>query len=148
MVIRAKPEFVVAPKGQFVAPDRNLANSYITYLTGITDPAKMQKFLAAPNLNNDIIGKDGEVASKRLLNPLQGAYLNQYQFRDQYLNQFDTQVAAQNQQTAQKVAEVAAINDQNAEANAFARRRGSPKTATGILGLPVLDYSKAFQYGI
>lgn len=150
-----------APRAPFIAPSRNIADAYLGYLIGRTDPADIQKL---KNNTDALYGtsrvvKDGETVTTRgILSGGDGfgnekkAIYQFYQQRDAQLAEYDAKKAAQDAVVEQKKAEVAQTNVANAQASAAQRRRGGG-TATprsGLLGLPIVDLQQAMsrKYGI
>lgn len=151
--VKSKSKGFVTPTSSFIAPERNLASAYLSYLSGITDPNQLNK------LANDSLalygrapaGNDDQGRAGLFSDPNKGSIYAQYQQMDAYYAKYDAQVAEQQRQIAEQKATVDATNLQNAQANAAQRRGNVPqvnpqaKQVKGILGLPLTSYEQAIN---
>lgn len=149
-----------APTTQFIAPQRNVADAYLSYLSGVSDPNKLKQ-LKTDNtaLRGTQVWSGGDASNVAGL--LTGTdafgrdrqqYYSMYVEMDKQLAQYDVKKEAQDAVVEQKKAEVAQTNVANAQTSAAQRRRGGG-TATprsGLLGLPIVDFQQAMsrKYGI
>jgi hypothetical protein len=153
---QAKKAINTPKSAPFVAPERNMVNAYVSYLTGIdpTDTVRINQFLNSPNLTptQGVGNNDGNIPG--LISVEQASQLYQYRYMDNYYLEYDRKVAENKAEYDRQVAEQKAKTEQtnvlNAQANASQRRIGGPavRPQTGILGLPLVEYQQTTgKYG-